>query len=75
MTVSLDILDDIESPARRGRVCAIAIDRLTVRYPGDVVALREVSLEIDAGTHVVVLGASGSGKTTLLGTLSGRVPA
>src|SRR5580692_7054485 len=40
--------------------------------PAEVHALRKVSLEVDAGTMVVVMGPSGSGKSTLL-TIAGSL--
>ena len=69
-----------DSPADGVRVDALALDHVVKEYPGEVFALRGVSVEIPAGDQVAVIGPSGSGKTTLLtimGTLeratSGRV--
>jgi putative ABC transport system ATP-binding protein len=45
---------------------AVALDHVTKEYPGDVVALRDVAVEIPDGDQVAVVGASGSGKTTML---------
>ena len=59
---------------------ALALDEVVKEYPGEVLALRGVTVEIPDGDQVAVIGPSGSGKTTLLtvmGTLerpsSGRV--
>jgi len=41
-----------------------------VKY-GDLVALRDVSLSIEQGGIVSLVGSNGSGKTTLINTLSG----
>ena len=44
-------------------------------YYGQVHALKNVSLHLNEGEIVALLGANGAGKTTLLNTLSGITPA
>lgn len=59
---------------RRSNITALlSVENLTVAY-GAVDALKGVSLEIQEGNIVAVLGANGAGKTTLLKAISGLVP-
>jgi ABC-type sugar transport system ATPase subunit len=51
-------------------VAGVAFDRVTKRF-GDVVALRDLSLEVEDGEFIVLVGPSGSGKTTALRLLAG----
>lgn len=50
----------------------LEINQVSVKY-GDLVALREVSLNMEQGGIVSLVGSNGSGKTTLINTLSGLV--
>jgi len=52
---------------------AVSVVRLQVVRAGQPV-LQDVSLELAAGAHAVVIGPSGCGKTTLLSVLAGLLP-
>lgn len=55
----------------------MSLDALSVRHPaarGDMLAVREVSLAVERGEAVAVIGPSGAGKTTLLHTIACALP-
>ncbi|MET0909077.1 MAG: ABC transporter ATP-binding protein [Ilumatobacteraceae bacterium] len=48
----------------------LEVDHVDAGY-GDFQALFDVSLDVDVGAAVAVIGANGAGKSTLLGTIAG----
>lgn len=53
----------------------IELDKVSFRYPGaQSDSLRNVSLSIEQGDFVAIIGGNGSGKTTLCKTFNGLVP-
>jgi branched-chain amino acid transport system ATP-binding protein len=51
----------------------LEIERFTVRY-GRLVAVKEVSLQANAGEVTAVIGPNGAGKTSLVNAIMGLVP-
>lgn len=49
----------------------LRFERVSFQYPSGVQALRAVSLDIDSGACVAVIGENGAGKTTLVKMLNG----
>lgn len=54
-------------------VNSLELDHISVRY-GSVLAVDAVSLQLDAGEIVALLGASGSGKSSVLRAVAGLEP-
>ena len=52
----------------------LAIERLEVRY-GGITALRGVSLDVNEGETVLLVGANGAGKSSIINAVMGLVPA
>jgi len=53
---------------------ALKVEHLEVRY-GDLVGVADVSLAVEEGKIVALLGSNGAGKTTTLNAIAGLVPA
>jgi branched-chain amino acid transport system ATP-binding protein len=51
----------------------LTIERLQVRY-GGIMALRDVSLEVNEGETVLLVGANGAGKSSIINAVMGLVP-
>jgi branched-chain amino acid transport system ATP-binding protein len=51
----------------------LSLDRVSTFY-GNIQALREISLDVNAGEMVALIGSNGAGKTTTLRTISGLLP-
>jgi len=65
------VLHDFIAPEEKP---GVALSNILLVYPqNNTVALKGVSLDVFAGSHLAVMGPSGSGKTSLLRCISGRL--
>jgi energy-coupling factor transporter ATP-binding protein EcfA2 len=52
----------------------IQIEHLSYTYPSETKALNDVSLDVNPGEYLAIVGANGAGKTTLCMFLNGVIP-
>lgn len=68
-----ELLEEIPEPSGTLPILVsagkIEVDRVSFVYPNGAVALQDVSLQIDPGAKVALVGRTGSGKSTLLALL------
>jgi ABC-type transport system involved in Fe-S cluster assembly fused permease/ATPase subunit len=65
---------EVGAPVPASAPWAVRMRDVTVRYPNGVVALNGITLDIEAGEMVSVVGLSGSGKSSMIRTINGLVP-
>ena len=51
----------------------ILIDEIEYSYPNNIFALRNISLKVNKGEVIAIMGQNGAGKTTLIRTLNGLI--
>ena len=74
-TATQNIADSILEPALTPST-AIGINNVTVSFKtpkGTYTAVKEISLTVQKGEIISLIGHSGCGKSTLMGTISGMV--
>lgn len=73
-------MSDTPPPGLRTEPGLVVVARLAFRYPSShrgaeaVAALRNISLRVEPGTCLGLMGAGGAGKSTLCLALNGLVP-
>ena len=66
---------EYERPPAPKQSAMVLLENVTKIYPGNVTGLKDVSLQIDKGEWVFLVGASGSGKSTMIKLLLKEIDA
>ncbi len=61
-------------PSRDTAPSGVTVERITVRYPGGVLAVEDISFTVAPGEFLAVVGPSGCGKSSLLRAIAGLLP-
>jgi len=67
------VVDETPEPVRSGDTAPVLAMRDLNVYYGAIHALRGLSVHVNQGEIVTLIGANGAGKSTLLRTISGLV--
>lgn len=62
----------MESPPLAG-VLAVSLEHVTCGYEGEDAILKDISLQLEEGSRIAILGRSGAGKSTLLKVILGAI--
>jgi ATP-binding cassette subfamily B protein len=73
LALPADATDPVKSEREPGHP-AVYVDKVSFGYTPDRPVLYEVSLTVQAGEHVAVVGRTGAGKSSLLALLAGLYP-
>jgi zinc transport system ATP-binding protein len=60
-------------PQRQAGVPLVELKDVQVIYPGDILALQDITLQIQKGDFVGLIGPNGAGKSTLLSVIVGLI--
>jgi ABC-type multidrug transport system fused ATPase/permease subunit len=70
--VEIETVDDSLETVHSGFIPKIVLQNVSLTYPGkEVPAISDISMEIQAGSSIAIVGPSGAGKTTLVDSLLG----
>jgi manganese/iron transport system ATP-binding protein len=69
----MSVREKSDRTRRAGLVAALAVEGVTVAYPGGVLALQDASFRLGPGTIAGLVGVNGAGKSTLFKAIMGFV--